>query len=39
MIHMLQEIPLTDEERAAVEGDKIAVEKLLTRLQGTPTPG
>lgn len=38
MIHMLQEIPLTDDERAAVEGDRQAIERLLTRLAMTPTP-
>jgi integrase len=38
MIHMLQEIPLTDDERAAVDGDVTAIETLLKRLQTTPTP-
>ncbi|CAE6840479.1 tyrosine-type recombinase/integrase [Paraburkholderia aspalathi] len=38
MIRMLQEIPLTDDERAAVEGDQEAVDRLLRRLETTPTP-
>jgi integrase len=38
MIRMLQEIPLTDDERAAVDGDKAAIERLLDRLETTPTP-
>jgi integrase len=35
---MLVEIPLTDEERAAVEGDQSAVDHLLTALIDIPTP-
>jgi integrase len=38
MIRLLQEIPLTDDERAAVDGDKAAIERLLERLETTPTP-
>lgn len=38
MIRMLQDIPLTDDERAAVEGDRNAIERLLERLATTPTP-
>lgn len=38
MLHMLQELPLTDDERAAVDGDVKAVERLLKRLETTPTP-
>jgi integrase len=38
MVHMLQEIPLTDDERAAVEGDKDAIDRLLKRLATTPVP-
>jgi integrase len=38
MIRMLQEIPLTDDERAAVEGDQKAIDRLLQRLEDTPTP-
>ena len=39
MIRMLQEIPLTDDERAAVEGDKDALDRLLQRLKDAPIPG
>ena len=35
---MLVQIPLTDEERAAVENDQGAVDRLLDRLTDTPTP-
>ena len=35
---MLVQIPLTDDERAAVEGDHDAVDRLLDRLADTPTP-
>jgi integrase len=35
---MLVQIPLTDEERAAVESDHNAVDRLLDRLTDTPTP-
>jgi hypothetical protein len=35
---MLVEIPLTDAERAAVEGDHTAVERLIDLLADTPTP-
>ncbi len=35
---MLVQIPLTDEERAAVEGDQDAIDRLLTGLIDTPTP-
>ncbi|MGF6980055.1 hypothetical protein QFZ94_008572 [Paraburkholderia sp. JPY465] len=38
MIRMLPEIPLTDDERDAVEGDRQAVERLLQRLEFTPAP-
>jgi hypothetical protein len=38
MIRMLQEIPLTDDERAAIEGDQEAVDRLLRHLDGVPTP-
>jgi integrase len=38
MIRMLQEIPLSDDERAAIEGDQEAVDRLLRRLEGVPTP-
>ncbi len=35
---MLVEIPLTDEERAAVNGDQTAVGRLIDLLTDTPTP-
>jgi integrase len=35
---MLAQIPLTDDERAAVEDGTAAVERLLVRLVDTPTP-
>jgi integrase len=38
MVRMLQEIPLTDDERAAVDGDVAAIDRLLARLKSTPTP-
>jgi integrase len=36
---MLVQVPLTDTERAAVEGDQTAVDRLLGGLIDTPTPG
>ena len=38
MQRMLVEIPLTDDERAAVEGDQNAVGRLIDLLADTPTP-
>lgn len=35
---MLVEIPLTDEERAAVEGDQTAVDRLITKLADVAAP-
>jgi len=35
---MLVQIPLTDDERAAAEGDRAAVDRLIDRLADTPTP-
>lgn len=35
----MQEIPLTEDEQAAVENDIDAVDRLLTKLSGVPTPG
>lgn len=35
---MLVQIPLTDEERAAVESDHDAIEKLINGLRDTATP-
>lgn len=36
---MVVEIPLTDDEQAAVHDDRRAVRQLLDRLADTPTPG
>jgi integrase len=36
--HMLQEVPLTEPERAAVDGDLTAVNRLLELLRDQPTP-
>ncbi len=38
LLKMLQEIPLSDEERAAVDGDVQALDRLLERLKEVPTP-
>ena len=35
---MLVQIPLTEDERAAVDGDQTAVDRLLGELIDTPTP-
>jgi hypothetical protein len=35
---MLQAIPLTEEERAAVEDGAVAVDRLVQRLADVPTP-
>jgi hypothetical protein len=37
--HMLQEIPLRDEERAAVEDGIAAMDRLCAQLTNMPTPG
>lgn len=37
-VRMLQELDLTEDERAAAEGDAAAVGKLIERLAGKPTP-
>ncbi len=37
-VRMLQELELTEDERATAEGDAVAVGKLLDNLAGTPTP-
>jgi hypothetical protein len=38
LLYMLQEIPLSDEERAAVEDGIEAMEKLCQQLADVPTP-
>lgn len=35
---MVHEIPLTDDERAAVDGDLLALDRLTERLRGVPPP-
>ncbi|WP_120498925.1 tyrosine-type recombinase/integrase [Kiloniella sp. EL199] len=37
VLHMLEKVPLTDDERAAVEGDKEAIDGLIEKLKGLPT--
>jgi hypothetical protein len=37
-VPMLQELTLTEDEHAAITGDAEAVERLLSRLAGEPTP-
>ena len=39
LLKLMQEIPLTDDEQAAVENDIRAVDKLLNKLTGVATPG
>lgn len=38
LLHMLQEIPLSEEERAAVEEGVVAMERLCQQLADVPTP-
>ncbi len=38
LLHLLQEIPLNEEERAAVEDGIEAMEKLCQQLADVPTP-
>lgn len=38
LLKLMQEIPLTDDEQAAVENDIGAVDRLLTKLSGVPGP-
>ena len=38
ILRFLQEIPLTDDERAAVDGDLTAIERLTKKLADQPTP-
>ncbi len=38
LVRMMQEIPLTDDERAAAENDAQVVARLLDKLQNTGTP-
>jgi len=38
LLRFLQEIPLSDDERAAVDGDVQALDRLLGKLKNVPTP-
>jgi hypothetical protein len=38
LARFLESVPLSDEERAAVEGDAAVLERLLSRLKGTKAP-
>lgn len=38
ILRFLQEIPLTDDERAAVDGDLSAIDRLTSGLASQPTP-
>lgn len=38
LLHLLQEMPLTEEERAAVDGDLVALKRLTAQLADQPTP-
>jgi hypothetical protein len=38
LLKLLQEIPLSDEERAAIDGDVQALDRLLEFLKEVPTP-
>ena len=39
LLKMLQKIPLSEEEKAAVDGDVQALDRLLERLKEVPTSG
>ena len=38
LLRLLQEMPLAEEERAAVDGDLVALDRLASRLADQPTP-
>jgi integrase len=38
LLHLLQEIPLAEEERAAIDGDLAALDRLVKQLAEQPTP-
>jgi hypothetical protein len=38
-LRLLHELRLADDEKAAVSGDREAVQRLLDRLRDEPTPG
>lgn len=34
----MQELPLTDDEKAVIDGDVVAIERLTAKLADRPTP-
>ena len=38
LLHLLQEVPLAEDERAAIDGDLAALDRLVARLVDQPTP-
>lgn len=38
ILRLLQEIPLTDDEKAVIDGDLVAIDRLTARLADRPTP-
>lgn len=38
VLRMLQQVPLTDEERSVADGDLTAVDRLISQLENRPTP-
>lgn len=38
ILRLLQELPLTDDEKAVVDGDVVAIERLTAQLADRPTP-
>jgi hypothetical protein len=38
ILRFLQEVPLTDDERSAADGDLDALDRLITMLSDRPTP-
>lgn len=38
ILRLLQEIPLTDDEKAVVDGDLVAIDRLTAKLADRPTP-
>lgn len=39
LLKLMQEIPLTEDEQAAVDNDIDAIERLMAKLSGIATPG
>ena len=38
LLRLLQEVPIGEEERAVIDGDLAALDRLVKRLAGQPTP-